>query len=171
MDLDSGDEITLSDTASLQATGEYLVTSDAFAQYKHLLRQFVHPELKQEPRTQEGDVTDPGHTRLEDPQVSITLIEKGQCAEVDNVLDIKECLEVTSELSECRGQNLDPRQCQTSQTDTGDSSQEMVSIIAWLKARIIDAFWPAANGSRRIWYQCVSYCLSIRTTWKTDIVI
>lgn len=170
-DLDGCDEDRFSDLTRLQATGEYLITSKAFANYRQRLRQFLNPDLNKEPKMQ---VSVPRRHDLENSPGALTSVEEGQCAKDFRVLGRTECLDMSSETYEERARDASPSsnatQRQFPEADARDVYLERDSALVWFKKAFTDAIWPTIDGSQRIWYQCVSALILKRGT-STDTVL
>lgn len=155
------------DMTSLQAIGEYFVTSRAFSQYKQRLYQFLHP----------------GH---EDRGESAAVQGKNSNQQ-DHVLGVLRAIELgstdigTDDSLECQHQGTRDRAEEHLDEHRADGIQnvslpkdlhasldsspqiegrpmlmERDSLATWLAKWVTDTLWPPLKGSQRIWYFCVS---------------
>lgn len=162
------------DMNSLQAIGEYLVTSRAFSQYKERLHQFLHPVHEQEHHPPE--------------------LRSAQCDQESHRMDVSEEFEpetndfVETGKQHSLGDQKENKRAQRpgkSQNDSivVDSGQLLArfsrfegrrmpwdrdSFATWVAKWATDTLWPPSNGYKRIWYLCVSrsfeYCFKIKLT-------
>lgn len=162
------------DMTSLQAIGEYFVTSRAFAQYKQRLHQFLHPvhEKEHHPPKLRGAQCDQEPHRMDvsrefEPQDNSS-VETGK----------------EHSLSEQKEDRRDQRPEKTRNSSIFvDSSRQLASLshiegrrmpwerdsfATWVTKWATDTLWPPSNGSKRMWYFCVSssfeYCYKIPLT-------
>ncbi|KAL1853897.1 hypothetical protein Daus18300_011639 [Diaporthe australafricana] len=168
-----------SNAAVLRATGDYLVTSQAFSAYKHRLHQFIHPSHQKEQESvgslaRSATIADPLPTgtasqnktseidesglmssqrRSESPrQIPSNNGDEGQDKVMPaEVLRAEHKSDFTSDSRMERLQEFSPS---NSQDQNLDISEEIFSVSKRLTQWITDRIWPPPAGSQRIWYLC-----------------
>lgn len=161
------------DIASLQAVGEYLITSRAFSQYKQRLDQFLHPKLRKEHET--ADVQGAHYDRKENHMgasravepVAKTLNDTGTRNPSENQSQGMRNQDQASYTKHRTGDIWNDSRPGDVQEFSSSSSQiqarrmpwERDSFATWVAKLVTDTMWPPANGSQRIWYLCVSSSL------------
>lgn len=156
------------DMTSLQATGEYFVTSQAFPQYKQRLHQFLHPDRG---KTDElAKAQDAYRDRDEDPMEMSTAFHTGPintCAERsldddDDEQDGKrnqKCIvehKTDDNPHGSRSQNAYESFPRPSQGQILRMPWETDSFATWVTKWVTDTVWPPSEGSQGMWYLCVS---------------
>lgn len=162
------------DMTSLQAIGEYFVTSRAFSQYKQRLHQFLHP--------------------VHEKEHHLPKLRGAQCDQEPHNMDIPREFEpeansfVETGKEHSLGDQEEDRRAQRpgntrNNANVVDSGQPLASLphiesrrmpwerdsfATWVAKWATDTLWPPSNGSKRIWYFCVSssfeYCSKISLT-------
>lgn len=174
------------DTDSLQATGRFLVGSNAFEEYKKGFRQFLHPNLGTRRGMEESHVREKPNSDAEKKACFSELVEENQrLSEITRKLeDVGKSDRASSvEHSEERQQEiiLDGRQPAStrpnsrqirlspphppSQRSDVDVSKKHDLLATPVSRWIIDVMWPPAKGSQRVWYLCVS-ALHYKKKWQ-----
>lgn len=164
-EVEDGADPPLLDMKSLQAIGEYFVTSWAFSQYKQRLHRFLHPEQKKEDESTgaQGTKSRPADDHGDESRE----IERGGqpllSADMDHPFD--------DHVSETRIRVDDEDYPAEEKSRLGDSQRppprpipapdhlmprQRDSLAIWVKKRVTDTLWPPSKGSQRVWYHCVS---------------
>lgn len=66
--------------------------------------------------------------------------------------------------------SLRPRQSQGPLHENVNLAPESDSMALHLRRTIINAVWPPFNGCQRIWYQCVSQCITVLVA-RSDLCV
>lgn len=136
------------DMTSLQAIGEYFVTSQAFSQYKQRLRQFLHPDQGKEHGSAEA--RDAHHDRAENPDDDQI---EGTRNRAEEYLAERRADDTWSEATP---ENFQEPSARSSQVSGRRMPWERDSFATWVTKWVTDTLWPPSKGSQRIWYLCVS---------------
>lgn len=154
------------DMSSLQAIGEYFVTSQAFSQYKQRLHRFLHPDHGKEDKS--ADVQAAHHDRKEHRMDAPRTVEPGAKTFTDtgtehSLDDQNEWTrnQADERLSEHKG-NFQESLPGSSRMQGCRMPWERDSFSTWVAKWVTDILWPPSNGYQRMWYFCVSescwYC-------------
>lgn len=161
------------DMTSLQAIGEYFVTSRAFSQYKQRLHQFLHPDHGDRDESVEVQSSNPGQeeyvmdaTRGGEPgakNLTDTSIEDSLAAQKEGTRDQPE-----ARLNEHRADEMRIASRHKDHYGSLDGSSQIEdrpmllkrdSLATWASKWVTDTLWPPSKGTKRIWYFCVSISL------------
>lgn len=160
--------------SSLQAIGEYFVTSRAFSQYKQRLHQFLHPihEMEHHPPELRGAQCDQEPHRMDVPRE----FEPG----AENFVETGKEHSLGDQKEDRGAQRPGKSRINSNFVDSGQPLARLShiedrrmpwdrgSFATWVAKWATDKLWPPSNGSKRIWYLCVSksfeYCFKIKLT-------
>lgn len=163
---------------SLKATVDFLVTSQAFTSYRQRLHKFIWPSHKEEhgnaglpPRgATMSDSQSPIHHEKrhkgEDPKIALAgdevsrdeALEKDRIESQNKVVFVETpAIAEPSDLHTNLTSESFDEDFQPSSQDTGlELPRATNSLSTRVRKWVIDRLWPPQNGSKRIWYLCVS---------------
>lgn len=150
------------DMNSLQAIGEYFVTSRAFAQYKQRLHQFLHPvhEKEHHPPKLRGAQCDqePHHMHMpgeSEPEAN-NFVETGKEHSLGDQKENSGAQRPGKTRNNSNFVDSDQPLARFSNIAGRRMPWERDSFATWVAKWATDTLWPPSNGSKRIWYFCVS---------------
>lgn len=155
------------DMTSLQAIGEYFVTSRAFSQYKQRLHQFLHPdhEDKGESTAVQGTNSNQEARVLDAPRpIEPGLTDTGtddslECQHQGTRDQVEEHLDehrADGMQNVSMSEDLHASLHSSPQIEGRPMLMERNSLATWIAKWVTDTLWPPSKGSQRIWYFCVS---------------
>lgn len=171
------------DMTSLQAIGEYFVTSRAFSQYKTRLRQFLHPDHEK----QDGmaGLRDRHHDREQHAEDASRALKPSSSRLVDNGLKDSLDKQIEGTRNQAEGYLAGYREADTRGNMTPENSRgpfsrspqtsghrmpwERDSFATWVTKWLTDTLRPPPKGSQRMWYLCVGSSLTLFATCHLQI--
>lgn len=150
------------DMTSLQAIGEYFVTSRAFSQYKQRLHQFLHPihDRVNHPSKLGGAQCDQEVHRMDvsrelEPEANI-FVETGKEHSLGDQKENRRAQRPGKTRNNSTFVNSGQPLANFSHIEGRRMPWERDSFATWVAKWATDTLWPPSNGSKRMWYFCVS---------------